>query len=171
MKICDDMKKSAILFFIVLLSITDCSKPTDTVKPDNPVKPQPTVSIACLTGEASYISGTSATLNGSAAINNASASNGNAYFYYSETLSDAGSLKSSGQRINVGSIPSSGGEFSASVSNLKEATTYHYVASVSIDGTESTGNVKTFKTSGTEVPGLDVKTEIIGWDEGEDIQY
>lgn len=147
------MKREALLLCLiaVILSITDCSKPTDPAKPSDPDKPQPTVSIACLTGEASYISGTSATLNGSAAINNASASNGNAYFYYSETLSDAGSLKSSGQRINVGSIPSSGGEFSASVSNLKEATTYHYVASVSIDGTESTGSVKTFKTAGTSV--------------------
>lgn len=147
------MKREALLLCLiaVVLSITDCSKPTDPAKPSDPDKPQPTVSIACLTGEASYISGTSATLNGSAAINNASASNGNAYFYYSETLSDAGSLKSSGQRINAGSIPSSGGEFSASVSNLKEATTYHYVASVSIDVTESTGSVKTFKTAGTSV--------------------
>lgn len=167
------MKREALLLCLiaVILSITACSKPADPVNPTDPVKPQPTVLVVCLTGEASSISGTSATLNGSAAIKNASASNGNAYFYYSETVSDAGSLKSSGQRINAGSIPSEGGDFSASVSNLKEATSYYYVASVSIDGTESTGNVKTFKTSGTEVPGLDVETEIIGWEEGEDIQY
>lgn len=140
------MKRPALfLYLIAAILSTACSKAAD------PVNPQPTVSIVCLTGEASSISGTSATLNGSAAIKNASAGSGNAYFYYSETLSDAGSLKSSGQRVNAGSIPSAGGDFSASVSSLKEATTYHYVASVSIDGTESTGNVKTFRTAGTSV--------------------
>ena len=167
------MKKAALLFCLipVISLITDCSKPNVPDKPNDPDKPQPKVSVVCLTGEVSSISGTSVTLNGSATIKNASADNGNAYFYYSETISDAGSLKSSGQRINAGSIPSAGGDFSASVSNLKEATTYHYVASVSIDGTESTGNVKTFKTAGTEATGTDLETEIIGWDKGEDIQY
>lgn len=163
------MKKAALLFCLipVISLITDCSKP------NVPDKPQPKVSVVCLTGEASAISGTGATLNGAASIKGASASSGNAYFYYSETLSDPGSLKSSGQRINAGSIPSAGGDFSASVSNLKEATEYNYIASVSIDGTEVTGNVKTFKTTSVspDPESADLETDITGWEDGEDIQY
>ena len=104
------------------------------------------ISILCITSEATSITQTSAILNGAAAIKNAKASNANTYFYYSTTQGDAKTLKASGQRFSAGTIPNTGGDFSANLSSLLPATTYYYVASVSIDDQEELGGVKSFTT-------------------------
>lgn len=127
-----------LLFGTFLLS---CSKENGTEG-----KQETTPVIVCVTSEATGVTQTSAILNGTASIKNAKSSSGNAYFYYSTSQLDAKGLQTSGQRISAGTIPSSGGNFDCNLPSLTAATTYYYIASVSIDNVEELGNVKSFTT-------------------------
>lgn len=129
----------SVFCFAVALFVS-CGKETGTdEKEDSAI-------LLCMTSEASGVTQTTAILNGSATIKNAKASNANAYFYYSTTQADAKTLKASGQRLSAGSLPNTGGDFSANLASLSPATTYYYVASVIVDDQEELGGVKSFTT-------------------------
>jgi len=129
----------SVFCFAVALFVS-CGKESGTDEKEG------SANLLCMTSEASGVTQTSAILNGTATIKNAKASNANAYFYYSTTQADAKTLKASGQRLSAGTIPNTGGDFSANLGSLSPATTYYYVASVSIDDQEELGGVKSFTT-------------------------
>ena len=129
----------SVFCFAVALFVS-CGKETGTDEKEG------SAILLCMTSEASGVTQTSAILNGTATIKNAKSSNANAYFYYSTTQADAKTLKASGQRLSAGTIPNTGGDFSANLGSLSPATTYYYVASVSIDDQEEFGGVKSFTT-------------------------
>ena len=129
----------SVFCFAVALFVS-CGKETGTDEKEG------SAILLCMTSEASGVTQTSAILNGTATIKNAKASKANAYFYYSTTQADAKTLKASGQRLSAGSLPNTGGDFSANLSSLSPATSYYYVASVSIDDKEELGGVKAFTT-------------------------
>ena len=129
----------SVFCFAVALFVS-CGKETGTDEKEG------SAILLCMTSEAFGVTQTTAILNGTATIKNAKASNANAYFYYSTTQADAKTLKASGQRLSAGTIPNTGGDFSANLGSLLPATTYYYVASVSIDDQEELGGVKSFTT-------------------------
>ena len=67
-----------------------------------------------------------------------------AAFFYATSSSDAKTLAASGQKVFAGSVSTSGGAFSASLTNLDPATTYYYVASVTVGGQSYYGSVNSF---------------------------
>ncbi len=129
------MKKLFVLL-TALTAVFACKKESGTSS----------VQITCTTGDASELTQESALLSGNCTIQNAEASSGNAYIYYSKTESQAEKLKASGNCLLAGSVAKDGGKFSATASGLEKATTYYYMASASIDGTETSGEVKSFTT-------------------------
>ena len=136
------MKKlSFVLVFTAILGLV-CLSACTTEQKDGPGA----VSIICDTSDATTITSTSALLNGTAFIEGAEAGYANAYFYYSTTTGDAKALKTMGQRITAGTIPNTGGDFLVNLNSLLPATTYYYIASVSISDQEELGSVKSFTT-------------------------
>lgn len=102
--------------------------------------------VACATGDASDIDCCSSTLSGLAVIKNAVEETITTRFYYSCSLSDVASLSKDGSVENGHLISTVGCLFSASISNLEPETTYYYIASISVDGKEFFGEVKSFMT-------------------------
>ena len=127
--------------FVCTLLVAACTEPDNEETPETP-----DVQILCITGEATFISANSAILNGNATIQNASASSAQAWFYYSSEASDAQTLQSTGSKVSAGQLANTGGDFSCNLNDLYPSSTYYYVASVSIDGQEVTGGVKSFLT-------------------------
>lgn len=66
------------------------------------------------------------------------------WFLYSDTASDATSLKTNGKLINASQ--STNGEWTANVTNLKVATQYHFIAVAQVGGKEIVSEVQHFST-------------------------
>ena len=97
------------------------------------------------TGDASEISEHKAMINGSFELISEISKSPTVCFYYSDNFSDKESLKASGKRINVSSIPSNG-KFSSSLSNLTHSTTYYYMVFAQVEDVEFFGEVRSFNT-------------------------
>lgn len=67
-----------------------------------------------------------------------------AYFYYAESATSLG--KSDGKKSKESILPSSGGQFTQTVTGLKKATTYYYAAAVTVDGEEKLSAISSFET-------------------------
>ena len=102
--------------------------------------------LSCTTGSAKAESPTSALLHATYAIKGYNAPSGSAYFYYSDTESDAAGLKANGTMVHVRTISAAEGSFASNLYDLEQRTTYHYMASITIDGTVADGEVKEFTT-------------------------
>ena len=138
------MKRTINSLITCILMVAACTTP---VEDETPVTPEtPMVHILCVMEDATSISASSAILNGSATIQDATASQAQACFYYSSEEADAATLQASGSKITAGEIAGTGGEFSSTLEELSPLSTYYYVASVSIDGQEVMGSVKSFTT-------------------------
>lgn len=133
--------KKAFLFIAATVLFFSC-------EPENNTSP---AEVLCITKDATGVVGTNAVLNGNATIKDASSANADAYFYYSATQADAQTLKATGQRVYAGTIPNTGGDFSFALGSLLPLTTYYYMASASIDGSEAQGEVKSFTTTDISV--------------------
>lgn len=130
--------------FVLLAILASFLLSCNTSTPDTPE--EEALSLVCTTEVARDVNLSCATLNGNCTIHGAKASNGTAGFYYSDTERNVTSLRSSGTYVTAGTVPASGGDFSATINNLQPKTEYYYVASVSIDSEESLGNVMSFIT-------------------------
>lgn len=97
------------------------------------------------TGDAKDITEHKATITGSFELISTTSSSPTVYFYYSDKVSSKDDLKSSGKRLSISSIPSSG-QFFYSLSNLKHSTTYYYVAYTKVEDVEFFGEVRSFNT-------------------------
>ncbi|MBR6054097.1 MAG: hypothetical protein IKP46_02005 [Bacteroidales bacterium] len=99
------------------------------------------------TGSASPYGRFTATLNGSAVFSNADDLTKTAAFLYSSSpsASNLSWLKSNGTRADASL--SSDGTFKSNLDYLTDATTYYYVAKVTVYGREFYGEVKTFTTT------------------------
>jgi hypothetical protein len=127
---------SALAALSVLLACNPEDNPGGNDNPDS-------LSLSVTTGDAFEIEQSSAKLSGASVISNAKASNGVAFFNYG---TNADGISTNGKKIDAGSIPSNGGDFSVSITGLEPATTYYYAASVTIDGKTTTGATKSFIT-------------------------
>lgn len=131
------------------LLIASCEKPNEeNGNGDNGNGNTVELKVECQTLEVTELEHSSANLNGSASISNAKSEKGEAYFYYSNTASDASSLKK-GSKVNAGEVPANGGSYSVLLSNLEPSTQYYYIAAVSIDGKDFFGGIKSFTTKET----------------------
>ena len=127
---------SALAALSILLACNPEDNPGGNDNPDS-------LSVSVTTGDAVEIEQSSAKLSGASVISNAKASNGVAFFNYG---TNADGISTNGKKIDAGSIPSNGGDFSVSITGLEPATTYYYAASVTIDGKTTTGATKSFIT-------------------------
>lgn len=142
---------NTILFLIGSLCIlmASCEKPNEeNGNGDNGNGNTVELKVECQTLVVTELEHSSANLNGSASISNAKSEKGEAYFYYSNTASDASSLKK-GTKVNAGEVSANSGSFSVLLSNLEPSTQYYYIAAVSIDGNDFFGGIKSFTTKET----------------------
>ena len=102
--------------------------------------------VQCTTTEVSDVTTESACLHGRTVIAGNEDGAVSAYFYYSTTSGDAAALKASGQKVVAGNMPPMGGDFEANISSLLPATTYYFVAGVTIGTIEKFGSVMSFTT-------------------------
>ena len=104
---------------------------------------EPSVTIVCTTSAASDIAAHSATLNGSVSISNAIADKADAWFIIGQ---DEKNLAANGLKISAEAVPTTGGLVSVSATELEPETTYYYMLFASVDGQESSGELKSFST-------------------------
>ena len=102
--------------------------------------------VQCTTTEVSDVTTESARLHGRTVIAGNEDGAVSAYFYYSTTSGDAAALKASGQKVVAGNMPPMGGDFEANISSLLPATTYYFVAGVTVGEIEKFGSVMSFTT-------------------------
>lgn len=140
------MKK--LVYCIAALTVVfSCSSPLEPVGPDDGGGNQSSLSIQCITGDATELTSTTAKLSGTCTIKNAKAANGQAIFYYSSNNGKPEEIKTGGNKSETSSVAAEGGSFSVTLSNLTPSTKYYYVAAVSIDGKEVFGSVKSFTSA------------------------
>ena len=132
------MKK--FIYTLTALSLLFACNPEENLSGDD--KPDSLI-VSVTTGDAVEIEQSSAKLCGVSVISNAKASSGVALFNYGTS---ADGISTNGKKIDAGSIPGTGGDFSVSITGLEPATTYYYAASVTIDGKTTTGATKSFIT-------------------------
>ena len=101
--------------------------------------------VSCITEHATEITLSTAQLNGTAVFKKVEEP-GYAQFYISDTPYDVKGLFNNGIRYEAEIVPVEGGPFSVYLTELKDSTTYYYVASVIVGGKEKFGKVETFFT-------------------------
>ncbi len=118
--------------------------------------PRAPLKMAAATGEAMYVTYHSAKLFAKADIHDMEGDLAEVCFYYSTITSEASALKSSGKKVDAGTVPAEGGAFSIDIGDLEGETTYYYMAAVSAEGQEEFGEVKEFMTLPTGAVDLGV---------------
>ena len=138
-----------LLFFVALGLLAACNTE------DNPDgegiglfggKKEKSLKVKAITQEASELEFSSARLNGSCTVTNAKSDSCSVCFYFGTESAEPAELREKGTLIEAESIPSTGGDFFAYVTDLEPVTPYFYVSCVTVDEKEFLGTVMSFTT-------------------------
>ena len=137
------MKKILYIFATLALMLScDIHQADDTSK-------TPVIDAKVTTKDATQVTIHEAKLNGSLFYESEEDVTCSVWFLYSDTLMELEDLKASGKKVLA--TLSKDGNFSHSLTGLKEATKYHFVACAKVGDREFFGGVMLFETWATEI--------------------
>lgn len=131
-------KLTAILAFTTLLCMACAEKDKEDIK------------VEVTTLDATGIEATQARLNAVCTIVKTGNAVGENSFYYATEDGNVEKIKTDGKKVKADNIIDGKGSFSITISDLEPATQYYYVASVTINGLEYFGQIKSFTTKEDE---------------------